>query len=341
MCIRTKTSYGCGHTFKSTEDCSSSRCKGLDRFHIEKPGDCRSCKAGGDSIRRGQDGLGRYATEHRLRDPQQYERRQPLTVVSNDSEPRGRRRARTPSPSPLGASPWAASEHTEYEEKLWSTSIRQEADSGWLREHADRQVLSARNTTERDSDEENRYPKQSHSSYQHQRKRSDYHGRPQPSSGAIQVPTMTRNDRRRTNDNQYRDRYNSFESFPSASSASRPDTRPRHVHEHRDIFVFDESRLSLHQTPRTQPRYEYRDPYTSPSQHRPRYDHDQARRSYDSNNNNPSRMSREGSFLEVRTPEQYAYGRPSPPKGSYGYERATPYAYDTGFEASPRGRRRY
>ena len=331
MCVRTKTSYGCGHTFKSTDDCRSSRCKDLERFHIEKVGDCRTCKAGGQSIRRGQDGLGRYATEYRLRDPQQHGKRQPLSDVSNDNEPRGRYRARTPSPLPLGTSPWAEGEHSHHEERLWSTSPRQEADSGWLREHNERQILSARTTPERDSDEENRYSKQSYSSSKHQRKGSDYHARAQQSSRAIEVPAMRRDKHRRTNDQQYRDRYNSFESFPSTSSASRPDARPRHIREHRDIFVFDEHRLSP-QNLRPSPRYEYRDPYTS----RPSYD--QARRSYDSNNTYSS-SRREGSFLEVRTPEQYACGPPSPPKDSYRYERAT--AYDTGFDTPPRGRTRY
>jgi hypothetical protein len=111
MCIRTKTSWGCGCQVKDTEECNSSRCTGLERYHYEKEGDCRRCKYGGGAVTRGREGKGRYA--------QQMNRRSPVDVSG-------------------GASPWAPTEKSLRREKEWQSPTRQQADSAWEKEHSSR-----------------------------------------------------------------------------------------------------------------------------------------------------------------------------------------------------------
>jgi hypothetical protein len=111
MCIRTKTSWGCGCQVKDTEECNSSRCTGLERYHYEREGDCRRCKYGGGSITRGREGKGRYA--------QQMNRRSPVDVSG-------------------GASPWMPAEKASRREKEWQSPTRKKADFAWEEEHSSR-----------------------------------------------------------------------------------------------------------------------------------------------------------------------------------------------------------
>lgn len=111
MCIRTKTSYGCGCSFKDTEECHASRCSGLERYHYMKEGDCRSCKHGGGTVTRGREGKGRYAKE--------ITRRSPVDVSG-------------------GASPWASTHGPSRREKEWQSPTRRQADSAWEKEHSSR-----------------------------------------------------------------------------------------------------------------------------------------------------------------------------------------------------------
>jgi len=120
MCVRTKTSYGCGHEFKTTNQCHSSRCSGLERYQFPREGDCKTCKEGGQAITRGREGKGRYA--------QELSRRQQPRECSSD-------------PTPLtmdvggGISPWAPPIKRE---KEWHSPSRKKADDAWLEEHAER-----------------------------------------------------------------------------------------------------------------------------------------------------------------------------------------------------------
>jgi hypothetical protein len=111
MCVRTKTSYGCGCQFKDTDECCSSRCSGMERYHYLKEGDCRSCRTGGNAVTRGREGKGRYA--------QEMSRRSPVDVSG-------------------GASPWAPSPNPSRREKEWQSPTRQRADSAWEEEHSSR-----------------------------------------------------------------------------------------------------------------------------------------------------------------------------------------------------------
>jgi hypothetical protein len=111
MCIRTKTSWGCGCQRKDTEECHSSRCEGLERYHYERAGDCRQCKYGGGSVTRGREGKGRYA--------QQMSRHSPVDVSG-------------------GASPWAPTEKPARREQAWQSPTRKQADSAWESEHSSR-----------------------------------------------------------------------------------------------------------------------------------------------------------------------------------------------------------
>ncbi|ETN43316.1 uncharacterized protein HMPREF1541_02475 [Cyphellophora europaea CBS 101466] len=111
MCVRTKTSYGCGCTFKHTEGCGSSRCKKIDRYHYMKEGDCRECKYGGSAVTRGREGKGRYAKE--------MHRRSPVEIGDRGS-------------------PWAAAPTSARREKEWQSPTRRKADSAWEEEHSSR-----------------------------------------------------------------------------------------------------------------------------------------------------------------------------------------------------------
>ncbi|KAK4947509.1 hypothetical protein LTR10_013454 [Elasticomyces elasticus] len=115
MCVRTKTSWGCGHEFKTTNECHSSRCQGLERYHYEKGRDCRDCKEGGHAITRGREGKGRYAQELSRRNSAES---------SNESLDVG-----------SGISPWA---NPNKREKEWHSPSRKKADDAWLQEHVDR-----------------------------------------------------------------------------------------------------------------------------------------------------------------------------------------------------------
>lgn len=123
MCVRTKTSYGCGCEFKTTTECHSSPCQGLERYHYPRNGDCRACKAGGDGVTRGREGRGRYA--------QEISRRTHKRDFSGSSD------EHTPLPLDIGGgiSPWAAPSKRE---KEWHSPSRKKADESWLEEHVER-----------------------------------------------------------------------------------------------------------------------------------------------------------------------------------------------------------
>lgn len=108
MCVRTKQSYGCGCIYKSTIDCCSSQCSGLERYHYPKEGDCRSCRGGGGTITRGREGKGRYG--------QEINKRSPIDVSG-------------------GASPRAPTPSARLKQD-WQSSTKQKVDSAWEEEHS-------------------------------------------------------------------------------------------------------------------------------------------------------------------------------------------------------------
>jgi hypothetical protein len=119
MCVRTKTSYGCGCAYKSTNECGSSRCSGLERYHYMHEGDCRACKSGGDAVTRGREGMGRYA--------QEINRRSPPIDIPYSTGPRM---------DEVGSvSPWSSSARRGDE---WHSPTRMQADDAWEREHETR-----------------------------------------------------------------------------------------------------------------------------------------------------------------------------------------------------------
>ena len=120
MCTRTKTSYGCGHSHRSTEECRSPSSHCIQRFHFMKEGDCRDCKRGGNFVTRGRDGMGRYAQELKTRDVPPFAPHTPLAPISHN----------------IQISPWARPNKKERE---FHGSLRSEADDAWEREHVKRE----------------------------------------------------------------------------------------------------------------------------------------------------------------------------------------------------------
>jgi hypothetical protein len=118
MCTRTKTSYGCGCRYKSTQECHSQACTGITRYHFMKEGDCDECKRGGDRVTRGREGKGRYARELKLSNAPVT--RPPLSPISTNIKP----------------SPWAPERPRE---KEWRSPVRRKADDAWLVEHERRE----------------------------------------------------------------------------------------------------------------------------------------------------------------------------------------------------------
>lgn len=124
MCLKSKTTFGCGHCIKYTELCEEPSCNSMDRWKFPANKDCPQCKAAGEASTRGKEGRGRHGREIRTRESRQS---------SSDSYPI------PPSPSCSGSprlsiSPWAASDHS-LNEKKWDTPTRQKADAAWLIEH--------------------------------------------------------------------------------------------------------------------------------------------------------------------------------------------------------------
>ncbi|KAL2436186.1 hypothetical protein ABEF95_002280 [Exophiala dermatitidis] len=124
MCVRTKTSYGCGCEFKTTVECHSSRCQGLERYHYPREGDCRACKLGGQEVTRGREGKGRYA--------QELSKNSSMGAISRLS---GEGHPSCPLDIGGGISPWAAPTKRE---KEWHSPSRKKADEAWLQEHVER-----------------------------------------------------------------------------------------------------------------------------------------------------------------------------------------------------------
>jgi hypothetical protein len=125
MCVRTKTSYGCGCDYKTTVECQAIHCQGLERYQYPKKGDCRECKAQGTTLTRGRDGFGRYGQEIRRRSESRGEDEfDSVPDLSPETADVGH-----------GISPWAA---PSARERDWATSSRRKADDRWLEEHSER-----------------------------------------------------------------------------------------------------------------------------------------------------------------------------------------------------------
>jgi hypothetical protein len=115
MCVRTKTSYGCGHTYKQDQSCDRPPCLGLERYHLENEGDCRQCKKDGKAVSRGREGHGRYARELYKKEHKPPQIQIPSTT-SHTSQ----------------SNPWAPPNKRE---KDWRSPIRKQADEAWEEEH--------------------------------------------------------------------------------------------------------------------------------------------------------------------------------------------------------------
>lgn len=187
MCVRTKTSYGCGHTNKQDQKCYRHSCGGLERYHFEHEGDCRQCRKGGDTVSRGREGQGRYAREVlKKKDPQPSAARVPLSVISRNGQ----------------SSPWAPSGR---EEKDWRSPIRRQADEAWEEEHARRQEdLQSRSPGSRGGSVRSIEPDSPHA----QRRRQDR-------EAAIQEQLRKMEDSERIRVRRRRERQASHDSFDS------------------------------------------------------------------------------------------------------------------------------
>lgn len=120
MCVRTKTSYDCGHTYKQDQSCHRHSCAGLERYHFESEGDCRQCKKDGEAVSRGREGQGRYARELYKKEHKPPQIRIPLSTTSHNSQ----------------SNPWAPPSRRE---KDWRSPIRKQADEAWEEEHVRRE----------------------------------------------------------------------------------------------------------------------------------------------------------------------------------------------------------
>ena len=126
MCVRTKTSYGCGCEYKTDADCHLSQCLGLERYHYPRSGDCSTCKGAGSVLTRGRDGKGRYGQQlSRRPSSRQDEVESPFEALPEAADVGN------------GISPWAS---PSVREKDWASHSRKKADSSWLEEHAERNI---------------------------------------------------------------------------------------------------------------------------------------------------------------------------------------------------------
>jgi Skp family chaperone for outer membrane proteins len=134
MCVRTKTSYDCGHTFKKDESCNHPSCPGLERYHFKSEGDCRQCKKDGEAVSRGREGQGRYARELYKKEHRPAPIHIPSSSTSQSSQ----------------INPWAPPSKRE---KVSRGPFRKQADEAWEEEHKRRQEdLQARIASSRGGD---------------------------------------------------------------------------------------------------------------------------------------------------------------------------------------------
>ncbi|OCT48459.1 hypothetical protein CLCR_04255 [Cladophialophora carrionii] len=247
MCVRTKTSYGCGCEYKTDAECHSSRCQGLERYHYPKSGDCKACKEAGEALTRGRDGKGRYGQEIGRRAlSRQEDVDPPFDPVPEVAE------------AGNGISPWAP---PLAREKEWVSHSRKKADDSWLEEHAERNLdlqsiresLPSYPPSERDPAPAGRSPHRRPAriyvheddlpddreySRHHRRYRREETGRSLP----VEIRSWSAEDDRPSHDRLYRrrrqDSQESFDSMPSSRSSTRkykPAPSSYVAHEHVEI----------------------------------------------------------------------------------------------------------
>lgn len=130
MCVRTKTTFGCGHWAKTTEPCGYSTCTTIDKWGIPAENkDCGQCRSGGTTANRGREGRGAHAKEIR-----KEQRRSSPQSTSTPSSPSAH----------LSISPWALERSSS--QKKWDTPTRQKADAAWVVEH-ERRMSDIEETT--------------------------------------------------------------------------------------------------------------------------------------------------------------------------------------------------
>ena len=245
MCVRTKTSYGCGCEYKTDNECESSECSHLERYHYPRGGDCKRCKEAGSALTRGRDGKGRYGQEISRRADSQEEANESSYETTPGSAEVGN-----------GISPWA---QPSPKEKHWMTHSRQKADDAWLEEHAQRNVdlQSIRESTPSEAPSEHDSPV-SGSPQRHPRRiyvheddlirDQEHHRRPRykREDSGRSLPVEIRSPRRDYNQStQHRvyrrarqDSQESFESVPSSRSSTRkyvPAPTSYVAHEYADV----------------------------------------------------------------------------------------------------------
>ncbi|KIW13944.1 hypothetical protein PV08_06725 [Exophiala spinifera] len=230
MCVRTKTTYGCGCEFKTTNECNDPHCSHLERWKFPREGDCKICKEGGQAVTRGREGKGRYAQQLNRRHHQE-----------------GREPSCDPVPEDIGGgvSPWAAPLKRE---KEWHSPSRKMADDAWLQEHAERnsdlQTLRESMSAHSDSDRASTailsppsrgrrvYEVEEEDDYCTVDRDADYNHRhrrqPAPRSLQIEIRSVHNDQPRRTSSrhaSRHRRRHDSQESFQSVHSGQSSSRR--------------------------------------------------------------------------------------------------------------------
>ncbi len=203
MCVRTKTSYDCGHTYKQDQSCHRRSCAGLERYHFENEGDCRECKKGGQLVSRGREGQGRYARELYRKNHKPSTIRMPLSTISHNTD----------------SSPWAPSSRRE---KDWRSAIRKQADEAWEEEHARREEdLQSRSPSSRGGN-----VRSAELHYPSEQERRDHH------EEAIREELRGIEDSARLRVRRRRERQNSYDSFDSFGESYRSNSSGLHSQGH-------------------------------------------------------------------------------------------------------------
>ncbi|KAF7507489.1 hypothetical protein GJ744_010420 [Endocarpon pusillum] len=203
MCVRTKTSYDCGHTHKQDQSCHRHSCTELERYHFKNEGDCRQCRKAGEAVSRGREGQGRYARELYKKEHKSSSNPVPLSTTSQNSQ----------------SSPWAP---PDSKERAWSSRIRRRADEAWEEEHARReQDLQSRSASSRGGSVRSVEPDHAHD----QHERDDY-------GASIREELRRVEDAERIRVRRQRDRQASYDSFDSYGESHRSNGSGLYSHGH-------------------------------------------------------------------------------------------------------------
>ena len=252
MCVKTKTGWSCGCYKKALNTCddapdSNTPCHNIDKYHYLEEGDCKTCKAGGAKVTRGQDGLGRYGREIAAREKKskRHSARAVLgEITGNGSQAGSANNGKSTEVPIVTPDPWMKPTRRE---KKWESPHRRQADEEWEREHARRKEdieglwESYSSSPKRQSHSRRIVAAESVQPYEIEDSLIFHHNR--RTSGSLQNKGREINHTMERSSRPHQSRHGSVESIESVPSRGRTRTLPVQFHYATDFGYTVENRV--------------------------------------------------------------------------------------------------